>query len=528
MTTPATPVSDAAPAAPAAEKAPAFPLAEALVLFRAFDAAADAEAAATPPADFAESRLRLAALIGALPQRAAIKDENVDRWLERTMRMAIGRMELEHGEGKATVADVHRHVLWHVRRASGIGGSEAGTVLKHFRGKRGTFGDAHNLVLEKLLILSPQPSTEEMARGVRAEPVLQQMYLAATGARTDKEALARLKGFRWDKRPASIGTPDDIVVMPDGVRRCVDYKCPSADVISEYEKTGVSEDYVCQLHHYGILAMAAGAKFDVMSVECFDARSFKIMSFPVAFDIDLAKELASSCHRIWHEFVMMGVVPDAPRPDTLALEDEAIVQFGVEAAMLKILGSEIEARQNDLISRIAVAGAEWHELATGKMDLKMASFDRLRKWDDGILKDIAEAAEVDLAGFMVDAKGLDTEVAERFLRDLHDGLAQGEDVGGLLADYLAAGVPVARKLEAEKLADHLEEIGISTLPAAKVQERFLLTRKKKGPEYERLVEAKTEIAQLVDGIEDMVREHAPRIILGERSPEEDTYEPEIA
>lgn len=114
-----------------------FPLDESLPLFKAFDEAANEEQARPDPKDFDESRNRLRALIDRLPQRQAIKDEHADRWLERTLRTAVERMELEHGEGNATVSDVHRHVFWHVRRASGIGGSEAGTVLKHYRRQAG-------------------------------------------------------------------------------------------------------------------------------------------------------------------------------------------------------------------------------------------------------------------------------------------------------------------------------------------------------------------------------------------------------
>lgn len=97
------------------------------------------------------------------------------------------------------------------------------------------------------------------------------------------------------------------------MKRCLDYKAPSAAVMEEYERDGVSEDYTCQVHHYGILELAAGSRFDVMSIEAFDPRSFQIVSFPVPFDKEFAKEIADSSHRVWHEHVMMGLIPTRPK-----------------------------------------------------------------------------------------------------------------------------------------------------------------------------------------------------------------------
>lgn len=500
-----------------------FPLSESLPLFKAFDQAADEEQARRAPDDFEESRSRLMALIDMLPQRKVIQDEHAARWLERTLKTSVERMELEHGEGGATVADVHRHVLWHVRRASGIGGSEAGTVLKHFRGKKGTFGDAHNLVLEKLLIMSPQPSTPEMARGVRAEPWVQRMYHEQHGVQSHEEDLKKLKGFRWDRRPAAVGTPDDIVIHTTGelagLKRCLDYKAPSAAVVEDYESKGVSLDYICQLHHYAILQMASGSMFNVMSIEAFDPRTFTIVSFPVAFDKELGKELVDGTHRLWHEFVMMGIVPDAPKPDDLNVEDEKLKEIGIQAAFLKVLADEISKRQAMLIENISTMGSEWHDLATGKMDLAIGSFTRSRKWDAEKLRDLAEAAEVDVQDFMVldKKREVDAPAAVSFLTQLHEALEQedAESIEKLLGDYRKSGAPIKAKLDAEALADHLEGKGICTLSAALIGEKFVLSTKKKGPEFERLSHLRGEVSELVDGIEEMAAEHAPRIIRGE-------------
>lgn len=570
-----------------------IPVSQSLPLFLAFDAEADAEAGRPDPKDWVASRQRLAQLIDALPQRAVILEADKDSWLERTMRTALMRIEMEM-EGSAytpeeqkevsaimeTLADaetektlreqserrlaelnrmiqerteglrdensdhskrdletkvaaVHKHVMWHIRRASGIGGSEASTVRKHFEGKRGTFGDAHNLVLEKLLKLAPRPSTPEMARGVRAEPHVQAMYHAKHAVRSEGRDLRRMRNFRWGRRPASIGTPDDIVIHTigphAGLKRCLDYKAPSAAVVKDYLKNGVSEDYVIQLHHYAVLQLASGSKFDVMSIEAFNPDSFEIVSFEVPFDKDLAQEVIAANHRLFHEFILNGIVPDAPKPDDLAVEDEAIIKLAAEAAMLKKLSDAVILRQKELLERISLTGAAWHEQATGKMDLQVASFNRKRKWDEVTLRQLAVAGNVDIAPFLVaDKKGeLDADQATDYYKDLMQAYAAGPEAFAEVGATIAAmGLPVVTKLNVDGLAEELSNQGIDTLVAAGVSESFLITRKTKGPEYERLMQLEGWVGEMTDAIVEMAEANYQRVILG-RDPEQQALDDEV-
>lgn len=498
---------------PTSEKASPAEVQARFEAFKRFDLAADAEASAPSPQTLEEAKGRIAELVTHLPQFTSIADAPAGRWIDRTFEMAQQRMILEKGEAK--IGDMHAHVLWHSRRASGIGGSESSTVLKHYRGERGTFGDAHNLSLEKLLVIAPQSSTPEMSRGVRAEPWLQKMYLAQNAAVSDDEGLRKLKGFRWTRRPAMIGTPDDLVILPDGKRKILDYKAPSADVMADYDRNGISFDYVCQLHHYAILAMAAGVKFDSMEIQAFDPRSFQLVTFEVPFDKALAAELVQSCHNIWFDHVMGGVVPDAPRPDVLNVEDEAVIALGVQATMLKAIEDDAKKKREDLISRISILGSEWHDLATGKLELAVASFNRLRKWDEDGLKALAAAASVELAPFYKLGKELDKDRSKAVLETLYAAIHEGRDTRQILEDFYEKGLPIESKLDADALAAHLEDLGISTITAAQVQERFTMTTKKKGPEYDRLVMLRDHVGALMEQIEQVVIEVAPQVILGE-------------
>lgn len=492
--------------------------------YQAFDAAALAEGIATAPKDFPEVERRLLRLIDQLPQRPVIQDHHATRWVERTIAMSIDRVEQEHGVGNATIAQVHEHALWHVRRASAIGGSEIGTIVKHFRGDRGNFTSARNLALEKLLIMAPQRSTPEMARGNKAEPWIQRMYHEEHGVRSDQDMLSLLKGYRWSRLPQLVGTPDDIVILSDGTRRrLVDYKCPSADVNADYEKNGISFDYVCQVHHYGILAQSAGGRFDEMEVAAFDPRYFKIQQYVVPRDKDLIQEIMRSGQAFWDEFVMRGLIPDDIAPDALEIREGEMYDLGMQAAIMKLMADEIEVRKTELLSRVSAMGSEWHELATGKLDLGFASFTRSRKWDEAALIELAKSVGIDPETHIKETGKPDTDAALALLSALHKRIVEGEDPSPVLADIARTGVPMKSAIDLEELEAAVREAGVSTTAAAGLSEKFLISQKKKGPDADNVREIKTQVIDLADRIEEVVREEGTRILQGE--PDEDPAVP---
>lgn len=496
--------------------------------FTDFDAFAEAEAGRAAPADFADSIGRLARVINKLPQRPAIKDDDARKWLENTMRMAVKRMMLEHGEDGFGVAEVHNHVLWHIRRASGIGGSDAATVLKHYRGQRGTFGDANELVKQKLLILAPQPSNDVMARGVRAEPWIQKICHANFATRTDEASLAKLRGFRPSILPAAVGTPDDITLpissdLSDDEERSIDdYKAPSADVCEDYDANGVSFDYVCQLHHYGFISKEADIAFDKMAIKALDPRSFTIAVYPVAYDPQLSEELNIAIDRIWNEHVMLGVVPDAPRPDELPVEDEALINMAAEAAMMKIFMDDAKARHDDLRKRISEVSGIWHDLATGNMDLKIGAFSRRRSWKEEELLNLADRAGIETEEFYkVNPKKIDSAAALKIFQKLVTAAEKDGDVDRIV-DEMIKNPPFEKKLDCDKLAEHLEDQDISLISAMDVSESLRLSTKKKGPEADRLSMAREHVSMLMAAIEGSMADAVQSVLTADQEqPEAD-------
>ena len=510
-------------------------------LFKAFDDAAESEAASARPANRRESMSRLACLIDLLPQRRVIKDRHAASWLERCRDMAERRIAIETEGMDVSDASseglVHDHVLWNVRRASAFGGSEAGTVLRHFRGETGGFTNARNLVLEKLLILSPVPGTEPMNRGVRAEPWIQRIFAERYGATSDTASLDALRGVRLEKLPCIVGTPDDVVVMPDGRRLLTDYKCPSADVCRQYQKDGIAFDYQAQLHHYALLAKAAGIPFDGLEDVCLDPERFVLHRFPVESSRELFVELIRSSSKLWYDHVMTGDVPDAPGPATLDTEDpdarKTMKILLLQAAILKLAEDEIGKRRKKMLARAISAVLDTSNatsLSEGKIDAGFATIGRSRTWDDNELHRLLKGTDLDSAEFSdpdptkVDAAAA-FEMLDLILATARNDPENLQETLGRVNEMIDAGEAFSQVRDLAKMARALEDAGVSTLSAAGINERFNISRAK--AHANQVSELKGQAADLAGAVEQAVEIEVATMMSPPRhvEPHEEPVEP---
>lgn len=467
----------------------------------------------------------LATLIDALPQREVIQDHHARTWLERCWTTAEERISMESEGQDISPGEfthrVHGHVHWHVRRASAIGGSEAGTVIRHYRGEKGGFTNARNLVLEKLLIMSPVPGAEAMNRGVRAEPWIQRIFHERFGAVTDGEALDRLRDARLEKKPFIIGTPDDVVLMPDGRRLIVDYKCPSAEVNKEYLRNGVSFDYQAQLHHYTLLTKSAGIMFHGLEVVCLDPESFSLNRHPVEPSKELFVELLQAETRLWNNHVMTGELPVVPSPANLNPDDErklaAMQTLVMQAAVLKMAADEIGTRQMEALNRAKAVVLGATNLSEGRIDAGIATLNRTRKWDEAEIRRMAEAAGIDLEEFtFADPKkpdgGAAFEMLDTILTTARDPHGDIPRVLTAVMEEFEAGHAFKQITRFDEVAQTLEAFGLSTQPAAGIQESFLISRAKKNSEA--VNRLRTQAIELVDAVEEAVESEVEKIALG--------------
>lgn len=482
-----------------------------------------------------DSKRILKRLIDALPQRKQIKDSHAERWLHLTLTRAESRMKMEMGLDEVPVDAVHRHAFWHVRRASGFGGSEIGTLVLHARGENGDHTSAKNIVMSKLLIIAPSEGDEHTSRGVKAEPDIRRMYEERSGAVRDDWAIGKLKTGRMQGVPAIIGNPDDIFLNPDvqvpvnannpdgpmrPQRETVDYKAPSEDVMAEYRKDGISFSYVCQLHHYTLVAMSAGIPVDKLSIRGFDYKNWSIREFEVPFDKELAKEIIRDVRHYWDGMVMKGEIPEKIEAPRLPVDDDAVIAMGYQLTELKVLQDKIEAMMKDVRAKIADYGTETHGVSVGAMNLLAATFKRDRAWDEDQLRDIAARVELNADDFLVPEKGkLNTDQVDQMLAQISELItpAEGADpaapveqsvvdeVFAIIQEKIASDALTKKKLNTDGLVTALEEQGVDLTPAMKVKESFALTRKKKGPEAERLAQLTERGEELAGQIDQIVK-----------------------
>jgi energy-converting hydrogenase A subunit M len=360
--------------------------------------------------------------------------------------------------------------------------------------------------------MAPMPGEEAMSRGVVAEPYIQMMYLKDVNGVSDEASLDLLKGYRWEGAPQIVGTPDDIVIYQEGHRKIIDYKCPSAAVNEEYEKKGdVSFGYKCQVHQYGVLSKHSGVEYEGMDVCCFDPRTFKIVPYKIEYDPELEKEMLESSAILWNDYIMKGIVPDAPELESLDVEDDEFRDLVMQATALKMIGDEVGRRQKELLSRISAIGNEEHDLKDGKIDLEFASFTRNRKWDEDILVDLAEANDIDVEEYRIPQKKINAAEAEDMLTKIFEASAESpRALVQLVADMADDGIPLETKLDTKSLAKRLEEAGVDVTSAAGISEAFRVsTSKKQLPKVEFI---RAETLELVDQLEEIVEQESDRML----------------
>ena len=497
----------------------------------------------------------LSVMIEALPQKAMIPDDVADRWLRGTFwreaRDAANERcrYLKHRgftdemveEARKPAADdfraAFRQTSWHIRRASGIGGSELGDIICGFKGERPKgFGSATNSVRSKLLLDTPFGGMDQLKRGHRMEERILEDYHERTGAVRDVESLNKLRGFRSDRIPYLIGTPDDIVLRPylvDGkeeMRRIIpDSKAPSQKEVQKYqdESKGVPYTYQAQLHGYGLISYLAGISFHGYELVPFDYNKGDIDIIPVPHDKQMISDIIAATRWAWEECVMKGVVPEPFSVPDLEIEPE---EKGILKAMIydrqvaKSLADAAAESMKSLDSQLrSFVGQRRGKFSP---DEGFAVFEAKVTYDEAKLMDLAKGQDgFDLDRFRSPDKTADAEVVSGILRDLaaSDNMQQARERIALLNDDKRFAND---KWDTSGIARALTEIGIDVTPAEIWSYSTQGTRKKSGPEFEALGRFKSKAGDVIDDVSRWLREedNQAEILTGQKpeiSPDEE-------
>ncbi|WP_287145192.1 YqaJ viral recombinase family protein [Achromobacter sp.] len=239
------------------------------------------------------------AVCDSLPQRGAIDSREAGEWIEY----------MAHVRPK--------EAMWHMRRASGIGGSEIGGLVRNRWNIRADFEfSAHDWALGKLLKKLPDEGNESTYRGTVMEPVIRQMFYAQCSAERLPGEFERLKnsvgGLKWMRY-----SPDELCRIKHPVpmvvggeryqlygRYLADYKAPSLVEASD----DISFQYAAQLNQGAILCEEQGIEVDGLLLVQFDYQNCALHLNALPVDRELCESIREAGDHYWGE-VMQGRIP---------------------------------------------------------------------------------------------------------------------------------------------------------------------------------------------------------------------------
>jgi predicted phage-related endonuclease len=412
------------------------------------------------------------ARIAKLPQAAHIREEDARRWVRLTMGIEPER------------------IGWHIGRAGGIGGSEAGALLAWRFGGFNARTTPEKLGKAKLLLLPPERRNDDTGRGAFLEDHICAVYergLDRDGRRWKlrDDIKARIEAAPHRDYPwlrASI----DRVYEIDGKIVIMDSKAPSEDSLQEFIRTGHMDEYVAQLNHYALVARGRGVRVDALELAFYDYRRVsRVGCHVVAVPIDrgLQNRIVEATGCFWNDFVMGGVYPEDEKEPLLRADDG--VPREVEAAarravVRKIIGDKALKDYAD-DQRVV---AEWVR-RSGRLSNGVLPLGRFAEGVDGFLQvraseelDVEEALNRlrDLGATEAEIEGLrgpdkyDTKkvsLAYDALRGAVAGLVSALRTGGDAAEHLdivdklLSKAPVKEKgdFTKEKIFEALESCG---------------------------------------------------------------------
>lgn len=277
-----------------------------------------------------------------LPQFPHIEPRRIARWVDRVEQIDPGRMP------------------WHVRRLSGIGGSEIGVLVGALRGYFHPHSSATKMARQKLLLDLPEEPNGHMLRGQELEPMARDIYRKQIleifpQAKPRDDIIETLGKFRDEKRPWVIGTPDEVMEVEPGKIWIIDYKCPTKASLAEYSTSGVPFYYAAQLHHYRYIAQKMGFKIDGLQLASLDYDNWRMDLKPVPFDPVLEADCLFAGDYYWNEHVLKGIVPPLGTAKKFGNASELpdnLVSIAADYALERSIANHFDRRADNIVQNI--------------------------------------------------------------------------------------------------------------------------------------------------------------------------------
>lgn len=189
--------------------------------------------------------------IKSLPHSSKLNQQDVLKWLT-----SVGQTD-------------PKRILWHLERASAVGGSEIGTLLLEAQGLTPPFGNTGvQIAREKKLQSAPDRPLPHMLRGILLEKPMIAAMLNIYGGQRDAYAEASVKNGSIEGMKGNC----DFYWNLDSKRILVDTKVPINASDPEYIENENYKvfSYKCQLNHYDLLGESSGVSADKLVIAELD------------------------------------------------------------------------------------------------------------------------------------------------------------------------------------------------------------------------------------------------------------------
>jgi hypothetical protein len=280
--------------------------------------------------------------IAQLTHADRIPDIVANKWIENTLRIDPERIE------------------WHIARANGFGGSDAGPCIAGYLGLP-NWHPIDRIVKGKLLLLPPDGPNDDTRRGSELEEHVRARF---------EHRLSQMPGMEWERsrevEAAIFNTPNKVypwvrssvdgIYVINGHRILVDFKAPTEGSLESYRRAfaslenipveercidgGYVLDYRSQLHHYRLDAECKGIDIDAMWLVMYDYKRNDVEIFVVEHEHAL-DALLIEAESFAYEHVLNGTIPEpVKREEFVVAEADDDVQ---SSAHLFVIGKVIES-----------------------------------------------------------------------------------------------------------------------------------------------------------------------------------------
>ena len=337
-----------------------------------------------------------------LPQSKHFSDSAIKQWLS-----------ILEARGE------HQSIDWHIKRLSGIGGSESFATAQIMALEQGElpefdpFGRVDKLVRQKLLLEPPLLRTTSMQRGIDLEPIIKKMSLELLDAkeRNDLKMMTREQSGKIKEHEWLIGSPDLIAETHDGKIILADLKVP------ENASQKIPERYVYQLHHYAILYYSIEKKFpDHLMCLQYDWSKHQIVVETVDIDKSILKTIIEGGDRLWNEYILEGIVPEIPRTVEKTIDPEVIAKIERLYARYKTLDESISLLKTLIESEINGLMKKYTPKELNQNTSMVRFSERVSIADEERVKRLLEERGVDLKEVSTPGT-LDEAKIERFFKE---------------------------------------------------------------------------------------------------------------